>query len=172
MRIIISRIFAIILIGYVAISAILEPTKVVSHTMPAWVDSHMYAPVKHIEKPSSTLTCLAQVLFFEGRNEPMDGLEAIASTVFHRQKSRPSSICAIVYSPAQYSWTADTSKWIIIPPRQFLVMANTFLQNRKLIEIEYPVTHFHRVDVYPKWASTLTYVGTYGQHLFYKTDTL
>ena len=119
--------------------------------------------------PESAIFCLAQNLYFEASTEPYPGLEAVAATVFNRVglKYYPPSICAVVYQPLQYSWTRNTNKWNKTPPRAFIVLAQELLQKRGILQKEYPVTHFHRVDIYPKWARNLTHVMTVGKHKFY-----
>lgn len=117
---------------------------------------------------SNSIICMAQVLYFEGRFEPYTGLEAIAATVLNRQEKKYApTICAVVYQPFQYSWTSDRAKRLVKPPENFLQMAASFIQNRDILEDMYPVTHFHRYDIKPKWSSMLHYRGTYGLHRFY-----
>ena len=123
-----------------------------------------------IKKPSQAVMCLAQTLYFEAAHEPDEGIMAVAATVFNRMNLRgqyPSSVCGVVYQPFQYSWTLDTSNWARTPPEKFFTLAKEFLSNRAIISEEYPVTHFHRIDIEPAWSHTLTYVVTVGQHKFY-----
>lgn len=126
-------------------------------------------PVLTPRKPSDNIFCLAQNLYFEAHNEPLDGLEAVAATVFNRMTLHiyPSTICAVVYQPFQYSWTMDVSNWKLRPPTEYLDLARTFLRDRYVLQSMYPVTHFHRSDIAPSWSKTLIFVGQYGQHKFY-----
>lgn len=122
-----------------------------------------------IKAPKDAVTCLAQTLYFEANNEPEVGIVAVAATVFNRtaQALWPSTICGVVYQRAQFSWTADITNWTRRPPKRFMVLAKAFIEDRVAIQEMFPVTHFHHVDVSPRWASNLTYHGTYGQHHFY-----
>jgi len=120
-------------------------------------------------RPTSSVTCLAQNLYYEAAHEPEMGLQAVAATVFNRMSSGqwPASVCGVVYQYRQYSWTLKPHLWPSTPARQYMQMATTFLRDRVAIQRLYQVTHYHRIDISPKWVATLTYVGTYGQHMFY-----
>ena len=120
-------------------------------------------------RPSSSVLCLAQTMFFEASIEPMAGIQAVAATVFNRsdQSSWPSAICDVIYQPYQYSWTLIGSNWSRRPPQEFIDLAKTYIANRAILIHMYNATHFHRVDITPAWASSLEYVGTYGSHAFY-----
>lgn len=135
------------------------------------VDLPVFRPVVvAVTRPTDSVLCLAQTLFFEANTEPEDGQEAVAATVFNRMASHqyPSSLCGVVYQPFQFSWTMDTDTWTRRPPSRFFAMARTFLQQRYVLQSLYPATHFHRDDVSPKWADSLTYVGQFGAHKFYR----
>ena len=123
-----------------------------------------------VKRPTNATLCLAQGLFFEAGTESLEGLQAVAATVFNRteQDQYASSICGVVYQPYQYSWTAFHTNWTRRPPAPFMQMAKTFLQERQTLQEEYPVTHFHRIDVTPAWSKTLEYVITIGAHKFYR----
>lgn len=138
------------------------------------VSAQKKVPVRRvavIRRPTNPTICLAQNLFFEAKNEPMSAIEAVAATVFNRMSMKyyPSSVCGVVYAPYQYSWTLTPSNWQRMPPSAFIVMANHMLQNRAILQEMYPVTHFHRVDIKPRWAVTMNYMMTIGQHKFYGT---
>lgn len=155
-----------------------SPSTVTAHTFPSdmvWTSSSINRPrltriAKRVKKPTNPIICLAQNLYFEGKNEPEDALEAVAATVFNRMESSimPNSVCGVIYQPFQYSWTLNTSNWSRTPPKAFVILATHFWDNRDILQEEYPVTHFHRVDIEPRWSHTLTYVGTFGQHKFYR----
>lgn len=121
------------------------------------------------KRPTQSIVCLAQNLYFEARGEPHEGIVAVAATVFNRMTSAnyPQSVCGVVYQPYQYSWTLNYRNWSRRPPASFVQLARQLLRERDIITEEYPVTHFHRVDISPKWSQTLTYVATVGQHRFY-----
>jgi spore germination cell wall hydrolase CwlJ-like protein len=125
---------------------------------------------RRITRPSNATLCLAQNLYFEARHEPYEGKEAVAATVFNRMSNPlyPSSICAVVYQYRQYSWTLDSSRWSIRPPKAFLAIASEFIVRREELRREWSVTHFHRHDLRPDWSRTLIYVTQIGAHVFYR----
>lgn len=126
-------------------------------------------PARTPHTPTDSVFCLAQNLYFEAHNEPLDGLEAVAATVFNRMTLHiyPHSVCAVVYQPFQYSWTLDLNNWQRRPPTEYMELARTFLRDRFVLQALYPATHFHRLDITPSWSKTLVFVGQYGQHRFY-----
>lgn len=129
---------------------------------------------RRVKTPSNTVMCLAQVIYFEARHEPVAGMEAVAATVFNRMSSKhyPKSVCGVVYQPAQYSWTVDASKWTRRPPAYYVNLAQAFLDDQHAIRAVYPVTHFHHTDIHPRWSRKLAYWGTVGHHRFYAPSTI
>lgn len=125
-----------------------------------------------VRKPTDSVLCLAQNIYFEAYREPMEGIEAVAATVFNRMTSGlyPATICAVVYQPFQYSWTLDTMNWMRKPPAEYVDLAKSFLADRTDIQERYPVTHFHRADIKPNWSSNLVFIAQYGQHKFYENS--
>lgn len=153
---------------------VVAPTPAVHVPEPTSVATVDVTPVpapkpKPPKRPTSSVLCLAQNIFYEASNQPLEGVEAVAATVFNRMASDswPNSVCAVVYQYRQFSWTLDWSKWSRRPPQKFMELAKVYLDQREVLMAVYPVTHFHRVDISPRWAPTLTPVATYGEHIFY-----
>lgn len=121
-------------------------------------------------KPTNPVLCLAQNIFYEAGNEPYEAQQAVAATVFNRVAMPwyPNTICGVVYQKRQYSWTLDYSRWKRRPPSRYMELAKTFLQERDMIVAVLDVTHFHHVDISPKWAGQLQFAGTIGAHHFYE----
>lgn len=171
------RVLALALIVLVfAHGPITQPTVTVTSfrgTEAVWTHAPVVRPParprRPVVVPKNTILCLAQNLFFEAHNEPVEGLQAVAATVFNRMalQGYPSTVCGVVYQKYQYSWTLDTSNWGRTPPKEYMDMATEFLTEKLQLREMFPVTHFHRVDIHPRWADTLTYVATFGQHKFY-----
>jgi spore germination cell wall hydrolase CwlJ-like protein len=149
-----------------------ESTKMVTATIAAQKPIQRTAPKPKIyKKPTSSLVCLAQNLYFEARSEPAEALQAVAATVFNRMGNKPwaSSVCGVVYQYRQYSWTLNKGNWSRTPPAAYTKLAAQFMKEREWLMDMFPVTHFHRWDIQPKWAPSLNYVATYGQHIFYSS---
>lgn len=180
-RVRMSRVFAIslLVVVYACIAYThSSPTSIPSVYHQAWMMSAPSTPTvvrsakkprPTVKPPTSAAVCLAQNLYFEAAFEPYEALEAVAATVFNRINANgyPNTVCGVIYQKYQYSWTLDIHKWKRTPPASFVIMARKFLEERAILAESYPVTHFHRVDIDPKWAQTLTYVATFGQHKFY-----
>lgn len=176
-----ARVFAC---SVIATSLLSVPSSVQSATMtslavrPATLSSTSTVPVaahpkkrRLARKPTDAVVCLAQVIYYEAHREPLAGMQAVAATVFNRMSSEthqyPTSVCGVVYQPYQYSWTLDTAKWMRRPPTYYISLAEAFLSEQHTIRADFPVTHFHRLDVRPRWARTLDYWGAVGHHKFY-----
>jgi len=58
------------------------------------------------EEVSSEINCLAGAVYFEARNETLDGQLAVARVVVARSRSGrfPDSYCGVVYQPSQFSF--------------------------------------------------------------------
>lgn len=180
-RVAMSRVFALWIIAI----ALMSPSPFTANSRPLISVGHVVsslsaptpmrsAPITRrsitVTRPTNATLCLAQALFFEAGTEPIEGLEAVAATVFNRtdHDHYASSICAVVYQPYQYSWTLIRENWKRRPPAVYMQMAKTFIQERKELQEEYPVTHFHHINITPAWSKTLEYVATIGAHKFYR----
>lgn len=51
--------------------------------------------------------CLAEAIYFEARDQPINGQVAVAMTVLNRLESSrwPNSVCGVIYQPNQFSYT-------------------------------------------------------------------
>lgn len=58
----------------------------------------------------SSFSCLVCNCYHESRGEPREDMMAVAKTVLSRKESDsyPDTVCAVVYQPSQFSWTADS----------------------------------------------------------------
>lgn len=54
------------------------------------------------------VACLAETVYFESSNQPIDGQVAVALTVMNRVglSRYPNTICEVVYQPKQFSYTS------------------------------------------------------------------
>lgn len=174
-----SRTFAVSLIVYATMSApttVTTPRSTSVFLQPAvmFAPPHAVRPAPPkpviIKRPSNTLMCLAQVLYFEAATEPIEGLQAVAATVFNRigTPGYARSICGVVYQPYQYSWTLIQQNWLRTPAPRYFDLAKMFLHERESLKEEYPVTHYHHIGINPKWSVTLEHIMTIGQHKFYR----
>ena len=55
----------------------------------------------------STITCLAMIMFFETRGEPVITQQYVASVALERAKQEQVSVCESMKKPRSYSWYWD-----------------------------------------------------------------
>ena len=122
--------------------------------------------------------CLAEAVYYEARSETKSGQKAVAEVVQNRVKSRhyPNTICGVVYQGAerttgcQFSFTCDGStmkapygkSWEHSQDVATVMVTNgvTPFTNRS--------THYHTVEVNPKWAPNMRFTKQIGYHKFYR----
>lgn len=135
--------------------------------------------------------CLAQNIFWEARNQTVEGQVAVAWVTLNRMEDDrfPGSICRVVYqanrdsngnpirNQCQFSWYCD-GKSDRIPSN---TVAQRAWQDAQLIadvvlldwarQEASPVqnaTYYHADYVTPRWARNFTEVATVDSHIFYE----
>lgn len=119
------------------------------------------------------INCLARNVYFEARNQPIEGQLAVAYVTLNRldESKTLSSICEVVYRPGWFSWTRDrgtrdhriTEKAAWATARK---IAKAAIAGRAANPVQ-GSTFFHSVSVAPNWASMLIRVEQIGDHIFY-----
>jgi spore germination cell wall hydrolase CwlJ-like protein len=117
--------------------------------------------------------CLANAVYFEARGEPLQGQLAVAEVVINRAASGryPSSLCAVVVQPAQFSFVrrgiiprADRASeaW-----RRAVAVAR--IAKEKLMPRVLPSSclWYHANYVSPSWGRRLARNAQIGLHIFY-----
>lgn len=109
--------------------------------------------------------CMADNIHYEARGEPEEGKHYVALTVLNRLKSpkfKESTVCEVIYSPNQFSWTKKYKK------------RNVASEEDKMIALEAmnkehtgSVLYYHAKYVKPYWRNKLTKVKEVGNHIFY-----
>ncbi len=122
--------------------------------------------------------CLAEAVYYEARSESRSGQLAVADVVKNRVKSKhfPNSICGVVYEGAerpfacQFSFACDGS--MEIAPKNPAWQRSLDIAQLALTgfvpDLTKNSTHYHTVEINPKWAATLEYKATIGFHKFYR----
>jgi len=117
------------------------------------------------------LTCLALVIYFEARGEPLDGQAAVAGVVMERVESEryPDTICDVAFQRRQFSAfnrgvppIRDQQAWDTSQ-----AVAQAVLDDPEGTVPILGATHYHADWVNPSWADHYTYLGRIGVHLFY-----
>lgn len=115
------------------------------------------------------LKCLVKNIYYESRNQPVKGQEAVALVTINRLKRKdfPNTVCEVVYEKKQFSWTSnkklsvknkaawEKAKSIALR----VIMGNHSLGNFKAI-------NFHATYVNPDW--NMVKVAKIADHIFYK----
>lgn len=122
------------------------------------------------------LACLALNVYKEARGEPVSGQHAVAIVTLNRVKAKKSDVCAVVMEPYQFSWTiTDIKDGVLLPgkaPRKTdHAWARSWASAKEALymwDFTGGATHFHTVDIKPRWAAKLEFVGRWGNHYFYK----
>lgn len=123
------------------------------------------------------VTCLAALIFFEARGEPVEGQLAVGQVAINRVESPrwPDDMCAVANQRKQFSYThdglSDNPERHINNSRdaEALVVARK-IATELLVEgkrLGLTSTHYHTVDVSPYWSRTYPLDGRIGRHLFY-----
>ena len=119
------------------------------------------------------MNCLATAVYFEARGESLEGQLAVAHVVMNRAASGkyPTSWCAVVKQPAQFSFVqhgqfpyADSNcqAWRKAEAIAQLAAANI------VPSVGPEVLWYHADYVAPSWGSRLNMVEKIGAHIFYR----
>jgi spore germination cell wall hydrolase CwlJ-like protein len=155
----------------------------------AVVPFQTFAPVHYDQAEQQTRdeACLARAIYYEARNEPLQGQLAVAEVVLNRVKHRlyPNNVCGVVYQgtnrdtglsiygtnkSCQFSFTCDGSEQR--PPFGAKWRQAKIIASHALMGLSRPVTneatHYHANYVDPYWAPKLVHTRTIGRHIFYR----
>jgi len=122
--------------------------------------------------------CLAQAVYYEAGDQPLEGQAAVAQTVINRLRhpAFPKSVCGVVFEGArlptgcQYSFTCDGAlarKPDIAGWSRALMVARRALSGYVETSVGL-ATHYHADYVSPAWAPTLVRLTQIGPHIFYR----
>jgi spore germination cell wall hydrolase CwlJ-like protein len=123
---------------------------------------------------NSEVECLTRNIYYEARNQPIKGQEAVAHVTLNRLKSgkHGNSICEVVYQPHAFSWTLDKLK---IRGRLKEIEAESLAKeiafNTLVGNIKDPTdgaTHYHASYVKPYWSKKLEKKVKISSHIFYE----
>jgi hypothetical protein len=123
--------------------------------------------------------CLAQAVYFEARNEPARGQQAVAQVVMNRVFSPyyPKDVCSVVYQNAhrhlscQFTFACD-GKPEATNERGAWARANRIAKQTLDAKVWLPevnkATHYHAAYVRPSWIRDMKVMVRYGLHTFYR----
>tara|TARA_R110002153_G_scaffold78402_1_gene200722 strand:+ start:83 stop:505 length:423 start_codon:yes stop_codon:yes gene_type:complete len=127
----------------------------------------------------SPLMCLATAIYFEARNQPLEGQAAVAQVILERKDDRnyPDTVCGVVRAGEHirngcaFSFYCDGKPEAIDDERAFFVarsIAWSALNGHIKDSTGGYATHYHANYVQPKWAVTLVPTKVIGDHIFYR----
>jgi spore germination cell wall hydrolase CwlJ-like protein len=123
--------------------------------------------------------CLAQAIYFEARNEPARGQQAVAQVVLNRVFSPyyPKDVCSVVYQNAhrhlscQFTFACDGKPEAVNErgawQRASRIATQTLNARVWLPEVD-KATHYHAAYVRPNWIRDMKVMVRYGLHTFYR----
>ena len=114
--------------------------------------------------------CLALNVYHEARGEPLEGREAVALVTRNRAEKYGTSICWETFRDGQFSWTNDARNLRSLPTGdkwdEALYVARLVIGG--LQDFTGGATYYHLIGIRPRWTRTMTKVGRYGAHVFYR----
>jgi spore germination cell wall hydrolase CwlJ-like protein len=110
--------------------------------------------------------CLAQNVYYEARNQPIEGQLAVADVTLNRVEDErwPDTICGVVEQKNQFSWVGNVHekpKGKAWRRAKEVALLSLFSSNR------IRATHFHATYVSPEWAHKKQKVKKIKDHIFY-----
>ncbi len=123
--------------------------------------------------------CLTAAIYYEAANEPDEGQRAVAQVVLNRVRhpAWPDTVCDVVYQGTerpgtlcQFTFGCDGAM-ARTPSLAGWVRARRVAQAALAGYVHAPAglaTNYHTLAVAPAWGKTLTPVGIYGAHIFYR----
>jgi hypothetical protein len=124
------------------------------------------------------LHCLTSAVYHEARSEDEDGQRAVAQVVLNRVRhyAYPSTVCGVVYQGAgrstgcQFTFTCDGSSLRSVD-RPAWIRAGRIARAALEGSVYAPVgwaTHYHRLDVAPRWSGHMAEIARIGAHVFFR----
>ena len=123
--------------------------------------------------------CLTAAIYYEAANEPDEGQRAVAQVVLNRVRhpAWPDTVCDVVYQGTerpgtlcQFTFGCDGAL-ARAPSLSGWARARRVAQAALAGYVHAPAglaTNYHTLAVAPSWGKTLTPVGIYGAHIFYR----
>jgi spore germination cell wall hydrolase CwlJ-like protein len=115
-------------------------------------------------------------VFFEARDQPIDGQYAVAEVVMNRVASDryPDKVCEVVFQSRQFSFTHDglsddpgayPTYYDDLAHTRAAHVASEVLERGAVLGLT--SDHYHTLSVSPQWAENMVVDGVVGDHIFY-----
>lgn len=121
------------------------------------------------------INCLAANIYHEARGESLKGKLAVGLVTMNRTKHQdyPSTVCGVVFQKAnflcQFSWACKSSAKLLHKDitKEIRELAEKIYFG-EVKDITKGATHFHSIDVNPRWSAFKTRTLKVGRHIFYR----
>jgi spore germination cell wall hydrolase CwlJ-like protein len=133
----------------------------------------LFKEIHPIRYTAKDLDCLSRNIFFEAGTEDTMGKYAVAQVTLNRLASGywGHTVCAVVYSPDQFSWTADreltTAKLDSDNWYESRAVAQAVLSQGFRIKTLKKALYYHADYANPPWRDNERQIGKIGKHIFY-----
>ena len=133
----------------------------------------LFKETKPFKYTARELDCLARNIFFEAGTEDTMGKYAVAQVTLNRVASGywGHNICAVVYSPEQFSWTDDkelaTAKLDSENWHESRAVAQAVLRQGYRVKTLKKALYYHADYTNPPWRDNQQVIGKVGHHIFY-----
>ena len=135
----------------------------------------------------AVIMCLALNIYFESRNQPIEGQVAVAQVVLNRalDDRYPDHPCEVITQGptypgsnlpvrhrCQFSWYCD-GKTDIPKDRdafRWAIKLAGDVAMEKVVDVTYGATHYHATRVSPDWSYRAHHTVTIGDHIFYRWE--
>jgi spore germination cell wall hydrolase CwlJ-like protein len=120
------------------------------------------------------VACLAYSIFREAGNQDTQNQYAVGQVHINRLKqgSWGNSMCKVVYSKAQFSWTLESKivRWSSKQQAHFMMIAKGMIHDGLRVKplASTKILHYHATYVSPRWGKKDSLVAKAGDHVFYK----
>lgn len=137
--------------------------------------------------PKREIKCLADNIYFEAKNEPVEGQLAVAEVTLNRVEhpEYPKTVCGVVWQQnkdrrtgkrvAQFSWTldgrADVPKSKETYAEIYALAEEVLLYGMDSAIVGPEALFYHANYVKPRWARKMERVARIGNHIFYQPRT-
>ena len=124
---------------------------------------------------SDEANCIATAVYFEAQGESLEGQLAVAKVIMNRAASGkyPSSWCAVVKQPAQFSFVRHGAfPWVDVRSDAWRkAQGITRLAVAKAVpsSLSDDVLWYHANYVAPSWGRRLNFAQKVGRHIFYRS---
>lgn len=137
--------------------------------------------------PAKEIKCLADNIYFEAKNEPVEGQLAVAEVTLNRVEhpQYPKTVCGVVWQQnkdrrtgrkvAQFSWTLDGKP--DVPKSKetyeeiYALAEEVLLYGMESAIVGPEALFYHATYVKPRWAKRMIKVMRIGNHIFYQQRT-